>query len=51
LVVIPTVYASVDRIFGSRRGRAPRVLLHEELEELNEEQLAPEDFSGQGEAP
>ena len=51
LVVIPTVYASVDRVFGNRRERAPSVLLHEDLEALDDEQLAPEDFSGEEESP
>jgi HAE1 family hydrophobic/amphiphilic exporter-1 len=48
LIVIPTVYSGVDRLFGRRSERAPRVILHEEISALDDEQLAPEEFSDAG---
>ena len=47
LIVIPTVYASVDRLLGGNTREAPSVLLHDEIGEVSEEQLAPENFGGQ----
>ena len=43
LVVIPTVYAGVDRLVGVRRtGRSAAASLHRELAEVTAQQLAPE---------
>lgn len=49
LVVIPTVYAGVDALFARRRQTIPGIALHQELQELDDEQLAPEDYSGENE--
>ncbi len=42
LVVIPTIYAGVDRLIGDRRREAPEIALEREVLEVRPEQLAPE---------
>lgn len=46
LVVIPTLYHWVDKIFGREMGTGAAQELERELTELDDEQLAPEDYSG-----
>ena len=42
LLIIPTLYAGVDRLKGARRKAAPADVLDAELAHVREEQLAPE---------
>ncbi len=42
LVVIPTIYAGVDRLIGDRRREPPDIALEREVLEVRPEQLAPE---------
>ncbi len=42
LIVIPTIYAGVDRIFGGKRREPPAVALAREVVEVRPEMLAPE---------
>ncbi|HFE44645.1 MAG TPA: efflux RND transporter permease subunit, partial [Nannocystis exedens] len=42
LVVIPTIYAGVDRLLGGRRREAPEIALEREVLLVRPEQLAPE---------
>jgi len=42
LIVIPTIYAGVDRIFGGKRREAPADALEREIAALDHAMLAPE---------
>lgn len=42
LVVIPTIYAGVDRLFGGLQREKPEIALDREVLEVRPEQLAPE---------
>ena len=42
LVVIPTIYAGVDRLFGGLQREKPEIALEREVLEVRPEQLAPE---------
>jgi HAE1 family hydrophobic/amphiphilic exporter-1 len=44
LVVIPTLYHWVDRLLGRETGTGSGQVLERELQQVSDEQLAPEDY-------
>ena len=46
LIVIPTIYAGVDRVFGGAAGEPREVTLMREAAAVTPEQLAPEVEAG-----
>jgi HAE1 family hydrophobic/amphiphilic exporter-1 len=53
LVIIPTIYSGVDRLFGRRRGIPGGILLEREIKDISADQLSPEPIGAgvRGEEP